>query len=271
MHFDPGKVTLTLQCAGAVVRQVQMDCQRPQLTALLQGRPADELVRLVPLVYSLCGQAQGIAARAALAAARGSALAAQVDTAAWAEAAREHAWKLLVDWPARLGLEADQALFVRLMRASVEERPALAETLTQHAMLQELPDAPGEGACAALLAKRIRQRLGELLDWLQQRPGVSGTVAASCLAPGCGEATVETARGQLRHRLLLNGDAVADYEISAPTDRCFAPGGQAQSRLALVQGMTREAAVRAVDLLLMELDPCVPWACCVVDAAAAGA
>jgi len=265
MNFDPGKVTITLYCTLGRVRDAAVACQRPGLTALLRGRPADEAVHLIPRVYALCGRAQGTAAQAALAAARGNERDAEVDVAVQAEAAREHAWKLLVDWPGQLGLAPDQAFFVRLIRAEVAERPLLAAALTQHPLPDRLSALAGEGRIARLLAERIRWRLQELLAWLNRCPGVSGTVAAHRPSPGCGEATVETARGPLQHRIELAGDAVAAYEISAPTDRSFAEDGLAASHLTEVIGVDHGAAVSALKRLIMALDPCVPCACTRLD------
>jgi len=225
MNFDPGKVTVTVACAQGRVRRIAVACRRPALAPVLCGRPAEEAVRLVPLVYALCGRAQGIAAQAALAAARGETRAAKVDAAAWAEAAREHAWKLFVDWPAQLGLAPDQAFFARLVRAAPTEREGLAEALARHPLTSRLPGAAAGDAPADLLVQAIRQRLAALGDWLADRPGMAGVVTARPLAPGCGEAAAETARGRLIHRLWLDGAIVAGYEIDAPTDRCFAPEG----------------------------------------------
>ena len=93
MTFDPGRVTLSLTIGDGVVRCVGVTCERPNVARLLRGKPAEQAVLLLPLIYSLCGKAQGIAARAALAAARGNAVEAHVDDEVQAEAAREHAWK----------------------------------------------------------------------------------------------------------------------------------------------------------------------------------
>jgi hypothetical protein len=73
---------------------------------------ADEVVALLPLLYSLCGKAQGLAARLALAAARGEGTKARRDEDVAREIAGEHLWRLLVDWPKVLSLPVDEALFV---------------------------------------------------------------------------------------------------------------------------------------------------------------
>lgn len=265
MAFDPGKVTIALHCAHGMVRRTEVSCQRPDLARLLHGRDATQAVALVPLVYALCGQAQGLAARAALAAARGGDMAPHIDTAAWAEAAREHAWKLFVDWPGQFGLAPDEAFFIRLMRTAPEQREALHAALAAHTLPARLVAAAGDGAMADLLVRRLKVRLGELGDWLRHCPGTLGMVGANCLAPGCGEGMIETARGRLMHRLTLDGERIADYRIVAPTDLHFAPDGEAAGCLETLCGLPADAAARAVKLLALALDPCVPWACNMVE------
>jgi hypothetical protein len=74
--------------------------------ALLVGRSAAEVIEWVPRLYSLCGKAQTVAARLALAAARrepfGEDPAAARSLAA--ERAQEHLWRLLRDWPPLLAV-----------------------------------------------------------------------------------------------------------------------------------------------------------------------
>lgn len=261
MNFDPGRVRIALQLADGVVSGVKLSCERPAVARLLHGRDAAQAVALLPLLYSLCGQAQGIAARAALAAARGMGEAERLDTAVRAEAAREHAWKLFVDWPGQLGLNSDEAFFVRLMRAPPEQRVALATALAAHALPSRVQEVAGTGPGADLFCQRVRARITELSDWLADRPGRLGRLSAVCRAPGVGEARVETARGLLVHRLTLDGERVADCLIDAPTDRHFAPQGEAAAGLQPLCGMVRQEAGRQARLLVLAFDPCVPWTC----------
>jgi coenzyme F420-reducing hydrogenase alpha subunit len=68
---------------------------------------------------------------------------------------------------------------------------------------------------------------------------------------------VDTARGLLVHRARATGDRVTDYAIVAPTEWNFHPQG------ALVRGLDglfaddERALVRAADLVVQALDPCV--------------
>jgi coenzyme F420-reducing hydrogenase alpha subunit len=259
--FDPGRVRLRLTIRAGVVEAADLACERPPVARLLRGQSADQAVALVPLIYSLCGKAQGIAARAALAAARGTPGAAHVDPEAQAEAAREHAWKLFIDWPKQLGLAPDEAFFVRLLRASAERRQDQAEELAAHPLPAAMAALLGTGDIDRLLAKRMAARLSELSDWLRDRPGTLGTVSATCVEPGIGSARVETARGSLLHRLALDGDQIADYQITAPTDVHFAVGGDAARWLAGLRGLRQGEAEARATRLVMAFDPCVPWDC----------
>ncbi len=111
-----GQLTLVLRLEQGRVAEVNIVSTRPQAALLLKGKTPAQAVHLAPLIFSLCGGAQGVAAEAALTAAAGSAPdGAQL--ARWAvavrrEAATEHLWRLMLDWPQLLGsarLEAEYA------------------------------------------------------------------------------------------------------------------------------------------------------------------
>jgi hypothetical protein len=261
--FDPGQVVLRLTIVDGRVDATGVTSVRPDVARLLRGQPADQAVALVPLIYSLCGKAQGIAARAALAAARGVTIAAHVDAEALSEAAREHAWQLLVNWPRQLGLSPDEAFFVRLVRGPAAERGGLADELRGHLVLAALRDrlaAIGEAGDALLLA-RAEVRLAQLQDYLDGRPQALGEVVAIPLGADAGRATVATARGPLVHELRLDGDRVAGYTITAPTDLHFAADGPVADWLGRLRGMPKDQADVLIARVVMAFDPCVPWTC----------
>ena len=259
--FDPGSVRLTLeQGDSGLIRSSAVVCQRPSLSALFRGQAPAQVVNLVPMLYSLCGKAQGIAAQAALAAARGNPVAAHVDAEAWAEAAREHAWKLLVDWPRQLGLSPDEPFFVRLLRARADERHGLAGELSAYPLLAQLVAAAGHGGeIAKLFVARLGERRRQLEEWLAGHPGTLGLIEADPLGAGTGQARVETARGPLVHRMSVEDDRVTDYVVTAPTDVYFAPGGEVARWLDRLQGLPRAEAEHQARLLVLAFDPCVPW------------
>jgi uptake hydrogenase large subunit len=259
--FDPGKVVLRLTMVDGHVDAIDVASMRPDLARLLRGQPADQVVALVPLIYSLCGKAQGIAARAALAAARGATVAPQVDAEALHEAAREHAWQLLVNWPRQLGLSSDEPLFVRLLRGPLAERRALADQLRAHRGYAALRDvlAASEPIGDAVLLARVEARFVELLDYLDGRPLVLGTVTAIPVDHGTGRSTVATARGPLVHEMTVADDRVTSYAITAPTDLHFAADGPVADWLGRLRGMPKVRAAVMVDRVVMAFDPCVPW------------
>lgn len=120
--IDPGCVRLRLAVAGGRIGDVHVASERPTVAGLLRGRDADEAVRLVPLLFALCGRAQGRAAQLALAAARGGEHAAAPDPAIRREALREHLWRWLLDLPLLLGGRAMREEFVAALRRLEEDR-----------------------------------------------------------------------------------------------------------------------------------------------------
>ena len=110
--IDPGCVRLRLRVDDGRVAAAAVASERPSVGQALRGRAADAAVRLVPLLFALCGQAQGRAATLALAAARGDGCPAGLDPAIQGEALREHLWRWLLDLPALLGLPVMQLEYV---------------------------------------------------------------------------------------------------------------------------------------------------------------
>ncbi len=126
--IDPGCVRLRLAIVDGRVGSVTVASERPQVAEVLRGRPAGAAVELLPLLFALCGKAQGRAAKLALAAARGDPCAAHLDAGIEQEVMREHLWRWLLDLPPLLGEPADQAEFARLARGiAVGQRDTLAE------------------------------------------------------------------------------------------------------------------------------------------------
>lgn len=101
--LDSGCVLIRLTADRGRVSAVDVASERPAVARTLCGRPAEEAVRLVPLLFALCGKAQGRAAELALAAARGQPWTARLDPAIEQEVMREHLWRWLLDLPPLLG------------------------------------------------------------------------------------------------------------------------------------------------------------------------
>lgn len=168
-----GSLRIWVQLDSRRVRQVCIESSRPLAAAqVLRGRTPEEAVQLVPLLFSLCGKAQSVAAATACEQALGHptepAESARRHFSLNLERVREHALRLLLEWPLMLGLQADQT--------------GAAQILRLHRSLQAAggtsPPAETAAACQALI-KRVREcilgdqwRPTEPVPWV---PGPEGT------------------------------------------------------------------------------------------------
>ena len=151
-----GHLDIHLEIRDGRVAAVRMANHRPQADRLLCGRRADEIVRLVPALFALCGHAQGKAARLALAGARGTGTPRHLDATVLAEALREHLWRLLLDLPPLLGLPPLKDEFAAAVAwLARDERAPIAALLDDEriaALAQRLDGLPdGEDAAARFL------------------------------------------------------------------------------------------------------------------------
>jgi len=103
-----GDIVVRLAWDGQRVRDVGIRSTRPFAAGrVLGGRTGAEAAAMVPLLFSICGRAQGAAAAAAIEAAEG------IEAASDAIAAREltvvletiaeYLWRILIDWPEAMG------------------------------------------------------------------------------------------------------------------------------------------------------------------------
>lgn len=128
-----GRIDITLRHHDGQVAEARIASSRPQVAQrLMAGRSPTEAAGLAGTIFTLCGKAQRIAAEAACAAALGETPDAQTVLArqrkVLAEMAQEHAWRLLLDWPARQGMAADPARLL-VMRRAGEDAEAFADRL----------------------------------------------------------------------------------------------------------------------------------------------
>lgn len=106
--------------AGQIAR-VEVANLRPLAADVLVGKTVDEARRLAPVFFSMAGRAHGLAVAAACAAAQGEPVpggepAVHVERALAAEAAQEHLWRLLLDWPPLFGHAPPRHRFGHLYR-----------------------------------------------------------------------------------------------------------------------------------------------------------
>ncbi|MBL8486101.1 MAG: hypothetical protein JNK22_03335 [Rhodocyclaceae bacterium] len=124
---DAGRVRIAVTLDGARVASVQVASDRPAAARVFVGQPPERVAAVLPLLFSLCGRAQGAAARAALAAARGAPPPPAMEEDVAREAMAEHLWRLLMD-------EHDP----EARRACVEGRQKLADRPAFAAWLKEM-------------------------------------------------------------------------------------------------------------------------------------
>lgn len=121
--------------------QVSLRSSRPQLAQkLLAGQAPERAAQLVGMLFSLCGQAQRTAAELAAGAAKGvpaSESSGPRVQRVLAELAREHAWRLLLDWPRQAGLAEQAGPLRRLHQAGPEAQSAELDNLLAETLLGE--------------------------------------------------------------------------------------------------------------------------------------
>lgn len=169
---------------GERMSAVSVACVRPLAARALVGRKIGEVRKLVPALFSLCGVSQAAAARAACRAAgaegHGPEDAVITERALAAETAREHLWRLMLDWPALFGLPVRRDQFAQLhRRLLVADRPDAAAEVGV-----DLLDLLGSDVLGgALLEQREPDTLAELLD-AARCGGAIGTILAALVEAG---------------------------------------------------------------------------------------
>jgi hypothetical protein len=127
--------------------------------------------------------------------------------------------------------------------------------MARQPLVHALLEARGAGVLARFAARLAE--LAQSLEILAGRAPLPANHGGFAIAPGDGLGWVECARGLLVHRARLEGDAIADYRIVAPTEWNFHPRGAfARGALAIEAGGEAELERRA-RRLAASLDPCV--------------
>jgi hypothetical protein len=153
---DAGKLSLDVLWDGVSVCGTDIRSTRPMAAKLLTGRTPEQVRQVVPLLFSVCGRAQGAAANAALHAARQSTWtdAGDAERMIVCEAMQEHLWRMMIDWPKLLGLPPQEQRF-----------------MTWYAMLRKI--AFGEMEMAVFLNEFERDCLGMTVREWRRMSGYS--------------------------------------------------------------------------------------------------
>lgn len=110
---DVGKLVLKMVWDGRSVVSTEIRSTRPMAAQMLNGKTPTQVMQIVPLLFGVCGRAQGAAAVAALQVARceKDKTAATMERAIVLESIREHLWHMMLSWPKMLGLETQEKMF----------------------------------------------------------------------------------------------------------------------------------------------------------------
>lgn len=155
-----GMLGFRIRHKDGVVTSVTLESTRPtRASRVLVGRTPAEAVTLVPLLFSLCGGAQTIAAQRALRVA----LQQETTPAMYVhetqllriERIRDHGLRLLLDWPGIMGMTPDHDCAARLMSLS----RALEQSLTLEFQANEPQRTANTVATLAELAALLRHEI----------------------------------------------------------------------------------------------------------------
>ena len=137
-----GELRIGLCWNGHRVDRVSVRSLRPfHASRIMEGKPAHQAVTQIPLMFSVCGKAQGVAAALAFEAARNIEPNAIVQTEregrVLAEAVQEHLWRILLDWPQALGQNGRPEPLALLRKQIAQAVPGSSRPSGAHAW-QEL-------------------------------------------------------------------------------------------------------------------------------------
>lgn len=286
-----GLLTVRALFSEGVVKNIAVDLQRPPVTRLFFGQIPDAVVKTVPYLYALCAHAQRAVAQAAVAAAEGEPRRPVDDAELWTEMLHENFWRLLLDWPAALGLPPAQDAFVtwRAARHGPERVPETQKLLaTVHSLGRQCLERLNDGGLHEVSAPQHLTPEPWLAYWqgtvdhppvMQQPTSVAAAYrsrladadrAAAALAGGLpypisaagadgwGVGQTLTARGVLTHAVHVVDGHILNYRITAPTDDFFATPAALAALLAGQHFASPEEARQALEQAILTLDPCLP-------------
>lgn len=127
-----GKLHIEVAWDGATTNAVAVQSSRPlQASRLTLGKPVQDAIDTIPLLFSVCGRAQAVAAVMAAEAALGIKVAGSLHAArarlVFGEAFQEHLWRVLLDWPRQAGIQPRAQLMTKLFAGiSQMARPLVA-------------------------------------------------------------------------------------------------------------------------------------------------
>lgn len=209
-----GQLHIDIYPSACADERVSIASSRPLgLSRALIGQTADAAVRTLPLLFSICGMAQGAAAVEAAGRAMGTIPDAGTQMArqllVLTEAAREHLIHAVIEWSKQTGTKPGDATTLSILRATEALRSAIDPhrtclTLGATTVLDTSKIVAAVSALQQLIEDLVlgetaetflaRERLTDLLDWSQKRSTPAQTLIAHVQARNWADAgAVETA------------------------------------------------------------------------------
>lgn len=199
-----GELTVTLTHDGRAVRRVDVTSTRPQVAArLLTGKTAVDAATTLPLLFSVCGGAQGAAAASALAAAGAAGFAgssASRVAGIVVESLQEGFWHLLIGWPNAMASAPNvtPVTAARYLVATSTRTPEGADLLGDPPAMRALADGFAQIARKAIFAVAPQEflqfaRLEELATWVTGADTLPARLLRHVMADAGAPAGVDTA------------------------------------------------------------------------------
>lgn len=142
-----GEIDIKLAHHHGRASRVSIDLRRPQAAQVFVGKTPEQLLDQLPLLFSVCGNAQAYAALLACRAALGLPDAGEADSARELlvniETLREHVWRMLLDWPGFVNLPADKTALAALLKFDAQFKQLLfedGEAFKLHSRPRSKPD-----------------------------------------------------------------------------------------------------------------------------------
>ncbi|RRJ83664.1 nickel-dependent hydrogenase large subunit [Aestuariirhabdus litorea] len=165
-----GKLRILLRCREERVGSVEIISTRPQISGrLLEGDRVSQALSKVPVIYSLCRQAQSLAATLAQGAIEGGEPPPGLIQQARLEALQEHLWRFFIDLPVTLGKVPLLSPFAPIRQQILQQIKALDAAPLYNAPLpwwQALREAVEGGLLEYRLADCCGQGLTHWQQWL---------------------------------------------------------------------------------------------------------
>lgn len=203
MHLE-GRLRIDLYPVAGQQNRVSIQSSRPlRAVRIFEGKPPHEVLMRLPLVFSVCGIAQATAAVQAFRQALAVPATAPVDAAhlllIQMETAREHLWRILIDWPEFLDEPADARraaplhamlpVFRKALFADGDAFSLQAELRVDDSILQEQIDHLDELLASLVFGEPAAQWLetdapGALHDWSIRSESIAARLLRSVISQG---------------------------------------------------------------------------------------